>query len=99
MAKQRIDVLLVERNLVVSRELARRLIMAGEVTVNGKLIDKPGSQVALDAEIQVKAAPRFVSRGGEKLDAAITELHIPVEGKICADVGASTGGFTDCLLQ
>jgi 23S rRNA (cytidine1920-2'-O)/16S rRNA (cytidine1409-2'-O)-methyltransferase len=99
MAKQRLDVLLVERNLVVSRELARRLIMAGEVMVNGRLVDKPGTQIALDSTLEVKAAPRFVSRGGEKLEAALTELNIFVEGKICADVGASTGGFTDCLLQ
>ncbi len=99
MAKQRIDVLLVERNLVISRELARRLIMAGEVTVNGKVVDKPGTSVALDAEIVVRAAPRFVSRGGEKLDAALETFAVPVAGKVCADVGASTGGFTDCLLQ
>ncbi|MCC7451745.1 MAG: TlyA family RNA methyltransferase [Anaerolineae bacterium] len=98
-AKQRLDVLLVERGLINSRELARRMIMAGEVTVNGQIADKPGTRVAVDAALAVRAMPRFVSRGGDKLEAAITAFAIPVAGKICADVGASTGGFTDCLLQ
>jgi 23S rRNA (cytidine1920-2'-O)/16S rRNA (cytidine1409-2'-O)-methyltransferase len=97
--KQRLDILLVERGLVNSRELARRMIMAGEVMVNGQAQDKPGARIPVDADLTVKAAPRFVSRGGEKLDAALTAFALPVEGKICADVGASTGGFTDCLLQ
>ncbi len=73
--------------------------MAGEVTINGQVIDKPGTRIAIDADLAVRAMPRFVSRGGDKLEAAITAFAIPVEGKICADVGASTGGFTDCLLQ
>ncbi len=98
-AKQRVDVLLVERGLIASRELARRMIMAGEVTANGQLVDKPGTRVAADADLAVRAMPRFVSRGGEKLDAALVAFAIPVEGLVCADVGASTGGFTDCLLQ
>jgi 23S rRNA (cytidine1920-2'-O)/16S rRNA (cytidine1409-2'-O)-methyltransferase len=98
-AKQRLDLLLVERGLVPSRELARRMIMAGEVTANGQVVDKPGTRVAADAELSVRTAPRFVSRGGEKLDAALASFDISVEGKVCADVGASTGGFTDCLLQ
>ncbi|MEP7289897.1 MAG: TlyA family RNA methyltransferase [Chloroflexota bacterium] len=98
-AKQRLDVLLVERGLIESREQARRLIMAGEVNANGQRVDKPGMRVAVDIELVLKAVPRFVSRGGDKLDAALTAFNIPVEGKICADVGASTGGFTDCLLQ
>ncbi len=97
--KQRLDVLLVERGLIPSRELARRMIMAGEVTANGQIIDKPGARVAADADLSVREMPRFVSRGGEKLEAALAAFAIPVEGKICADVGASTGGFTDCLLQ
>src|SRR5690242_16096136 len=75
------------------------MIMAGEVMVNGQIADKPGTRVAIDAALGVRAMPRFVSRGGDKLEAAITAFAIPVAGKICADVGASTGGFTDCLLQ
>ncbi len=95
----RIDVALVERGLVHSRELARRMIMAGEVTVDGRVVDKPGAKIAADASIEVKAAPPFVSRGGEKLAAALAAFTIPVAGRVCADIGASTGGFTDCLLQ
>ena len=98
-AKERLDVLLVDRNLTDSRERARRLIMAGEVTVNGQVMDKPGTRVAVDAQIVLRSVPRFVSRGGEKLDAALSAFDVVVHGKICADVGASTGGFTDCLLQ
>ena len=98
-SKQRLDVLLVERGLLDSRELARRMVMAGEVRVNGQVQDKPGMRVPADAELAVQAMPRFVSRGGEKLDAALTAFVVPIDGKVCADVGASTGGFTDCLLQ
>jgi 23S rRNA (cytidine1920-2'-O)/16S rRNA (cytidine1409-2'-O)-methyltransferase len=98
-ARQRVDVLLVERGLVTSRELARRMIMAGEVSANGQRVDKPGTRIALDAELSVREMPRFVSRGGEKLEAALSAFAILVEDKIGADVGASTGGFTDCLLQ
>lgn len=97
--KQRLDILLAERGLVESRELARRLIMEGHVTVSGQRADKPGTRVALDAELAVRALPRFVSRGGEKLDAALIAFKVDVAGLICTDVGASTGGFTDCLLQ
>jgi 23S rRNA (cytidine1920-2'-O)/16S rRNA (cytidine1409-2'-O)-methyltransferase len=97
--KQRIDVLMVEKGLTDSRELARRLVMAGEVSINGQIVDKPGTQISVEAEIAVRSAPRFVSRGGEKLDAALTVFPIDVTGAICADLGASTGGFTDCLLQ
>ena len=75
------------------------MIMAGEVLVNGNIADKPGMRIPVASEITVKAKPRFVSRGGEKLDAALEAFPVPVEGAICADVGASTGGFTDCLLQ
>jgi 23S rRNA (cytidine1920-2'-O)/16S rRNA (cytidine1409-2'-O)-methyltransferase len=85
--------------LIASRELARRMVMAGEVSVNGQVFDKPGMRVDVAAELAVQTMPRFVSRGGDKLDAALTAFAIPVEGKVCADVGASTGGFTDCLLQ
>lgn len=98
-AKQRLDVLLHENGLAPSREKARALIMAGEVLVNGTMVDKPGTRIDPSAAIEVKAKPRFVSRGGEKLSAALEAFPIEVTGRVCADVGASTGGFTDCLLQ
>ncbi|MBN1284031.1 MAG: TlyA family RNA methyltransferase, partial [Anaerolineae bacterium] len=98
-AKQRLDILLVERGLVPTREKGRRLIMAGEVMVESRVIDKPGTQVPAGAEITLKAKPPFVSRGGEKLDGALEAFGIDVSRRVCADVGASTGGFTDCLLQ
>lgn len=97
--KQRLDQWVADHGLVESRELARRLIMEGHVTVNGQVMDKPGTKIAHDALVTVKALPRFVSRGGDKLLGALLAFHVPVEGAICADVGASTGGFTDCLLQ
>ncbi|MCC6801319.1 MAG: TlyA family RNA methyltransferase [Anaerolineae bacterium] len=97
--KQRLDILMVETGLAESREKARAMIMAGEVLVGGRQIDKPGTRLDSEAEITVKAKPRFVSRGGEKLAAALDAFPIGVSGRICADVGASTGGFTDCLLQ
>jgi 23S rRNA (cytidine1920-2'-O)/16S rRNA (cytidine1409-2'-O)-methyltransferase len=97
--KQRLDILLHESGLAPSREKARALIMAGEVLVDGAMVDKPGTRVNAEAEIAVKAKPRFVSRGGEKLAAALVAFPIEVAGRTCADVGASTGGFTDCLLQ
>lgn len=97
--KLRLDQLVAERGLVESRELARRLIMEGHVTVAGQVQDKPGMRVRADAEIVVRELPRFVSRGGEKLQAALDAFPVPASGAICADVGASTGGFTDCLLQ
>ncbi|MBL8163541.1 MAG: TlyA family RNA methyltransferase, partial [Anaerolineae bacterium] len=98
-AKQRLDILLVERGLVPSREKARAMIMAGEIQVAGRVIDKPGTQISTDASIELLAKPRFVSRGGEKLLAALTAFPITITDRICADVGASTGGFSDCLLQ
>lgn len=98
-ARVRLDTLLVERGLVESREKGRRLLMAGEVLVNGQLADKPGTLVAADAAIEIKSGPRFASRGGDKLDAALESFQLNVAGWVCADVGASTGGFTDCLLQ
>lgn len=97
--RERLDVLLVTRELVSSRELAKRLIMAGEVLVDGQRVDKPGSRVLQDAEITLKASPPYVSRGGEKLAGALAAFPVSAEGLVCADVGASTGGFTDCLLQ
>lgn len=97
--KERLDVLIHARGLAESREKARRLIMAGEVNVAGDRIDKPGTLVPVDAVVELMARPRFVSRGGDKLLAALTGFKIDPAGWVCADVGASTGGFTDCLLQ
>ncbi len=99
MAKKRLDVLLVERGLAESRTQAQRLIRAGLVRVRGQVADKPGPQVATNVEITLQARPRFVSRGGEKLKAALARFGLDVTGAVAADVGASTGGFTDCLLQ
>lgn len=99
MAKQRLDVLLVERGLCPSRQQAQRLIQAGEVQVNHGVVDKPGTPVANDAEIQVKEKSPYVSRGGEKLAKALTTFPITVTGRVALDGGISTGGFTDCLLQ
>src|SRR5512139_76001 len=99
MAKIRLDLLLVQRNLVESRERAQRLIMAGEVLVNDRVADKPGMPIAADAAIRIKAPLPYVSRGGLKLAAALDRFPIPIEHAVCADIGASTGGFTDCLLQ
>jgi 23S rRNA (cytidine1920-2'-O)/16S rRNA (cytidine1409-2'-O)-methyltransferase len=98
-AKQRLDKLLVERQLCSSRQLAQRLIQAGEVRVKGEIVDKVGTEVSIDAPIEVKQRPRFVSRGGEKLIKALTEFPISVIDRVCLDGGISTGGFTDCLLQ
>ncbi|MBN3905194.1 MAG: TlyA family RNA methyltransferase [Nostoc sp. NMS1] len=99
MAKQRLDTLLVELNLCSSRALAQRLIQAGEVTVNQQLVDKPGTEVDIAAQINIKERSPFVSRGGEKLSKALSVFAIPVTERICLDGGISTGGFTDCLLQ
>lgn len=98
--KERLDKLLVQRGLTSSRERARALILAGKVVVNDHRIDKAGAQVAKDAEIRLKAEDiPFVSRGGMKLDRALEEFGLNVTGVVAIDVGASTGGFTDCLLQ
>lgn len=99
MAKQRLDSLLVERELCASRQLAQRLIRAGEVLVNQQVIDKPGTEVEVTATLQVKARCRFVSRGGEKLAQALASFPIQVRDRVCLDGGISTGGFSDCLLQ
>lgn len=97
--KKRIDVLLAERGLTDSRNRAQRLILAGEVRVDGQLVHKPSTQVPEDAEITLKAKLPFVSRGGKKLAAALERFELDVTDAVAADVGASTGGFTDCLLQ
>jgi len=94
-----LDILLVERGLAESRTQAQRLIRAGLVRVAGQVADKPGTQVVVGAEVTLQARPRFVSRGGEKLEAALVRFGLDVAGVVAADVGASTGGFTDCLLQ
>ncbi|MBE9050760.1 TlyA family RNA methyltransferase [Nostocales cyanobacterium LEGE 11386] len=99
MVKQRLDTLLVELNLCASRALAQRLIQAGEVTVNQQIVDKPGTEVDIAAQIKIKERSRFVSRGGEKLAKALELFAIPIAERICLDGGISTGGFTDCLLQ
>ncbi|NEQ26501.1 MAG: TlyA family RNA methyltransferase [Microcoleus sp. SIO2G3] len=99
MSKVRLDTLLVDRQLCQSRQQAQRLIRAGEVRVNQQVVDKPGTEVAAEAEIILKARSPFVSRGGEKLAKALSEFEIAVGDRICLDAGISTGGFTDCLLQ
>jgi 23S rRNA (cytidine1920-2'-O)/16S rRNA (cytidine1409-2'-O)-methyltransferase len=99
MKKKRLDVLLVERGLIESRERGKGLIMAGQVLVDGQVVDKPGMQVPGGVEIRLRAKPPYVSRGGLKLEAALDSFTIQVAGAVAADVGASTGGFTDCLLQ
>jgi len=100
MKKERIDILLIERNLIDSRSLAQKIIMAGNVVVDGQMVDKPSTKVSIDSKIIVQSGPKFVSRGGEKLEPALIKFGFEnLNGKICADLGASTGGFTDCLLQ
>lgn len=96
---ERLDILIHQKGLASSREKAQGMIMAGEISINGVVIDKPGTRVSLSVDITLKDKPRFVSRGGEKLEGALKQFPISVEGRVCADVGASTGGFTDCLLQ
>ena len=99
MAKVRLDELLVERGLVESREHGRRLILAGEVLLGDRVADRPGLFVAPDADVRVKQKLPYVSRGGLKLAAALDAFPVAVAGAMCADVGASTGGFTDVLLR
>ena len=96
---QRLDTLVVQRGLVESRERAKRLILAGEVIVSGSAQVKPGQLISSDAEIVVKQPPRYVSRGGLKLEKALQVFQVDVRDSVAIDVGASTGGFTDCLLQ
>ena len=98
--KKRLDVLVCENGLAASREKAKALIMAGVILVDGQREDKPGSAFAEDAKITMKGKPlAYVSRGGLKLEKAIKEFGLDLSGKICFDAGASTGGFTDCMLQ
>lgn len=103
MKRERIDKLLVEKGLAESRTKAQALVMAGVVLVDEQRVEKPSEQFAIDAPIRVKhaddPASQYVGRGGLKLEAALREFQLNVEGAVCLDVGASTGGFTDCLLQ
>ncbi|MDR3277351.1 MAG: TlyA family RNA methyltransferase [Oscillospiraceae bacterium] len=100
MKKTRLDVLLFERGLTESREKARATVMSGVVFVNGRRADTPGSSVPDDCDIEVRGGTlKYVSRGGYKLERALDAFAIAPEGKLCLDCGASTGGFTDCLLQ
>lgn len=95
----RLDVLLVQKGLVETREKAKRLIMAGQVEVDRRILFKPGSLVPVESDLAIRETLPYVSRGGLKLEGALQTFHVDVEGKVAADVGASTGGFTDCLLQ
>jgi 23S rRNA (cytidine1920-2'-O)/16S rRNA (cytidine1409-2'-O)-methyltransferase len=98
--KQRLDILLVERGLAESRQKAQAMLLAGEVRVSGQCHDKPGERIAVDAQIEIIGTqPRYASRGGIKLEGALRDFGISPHGKVCLDVGSSTGGFTDCLLQ
>ena len=97
--KKRLDLLLVERGLAESRTRAQALVMEGKVRVGGQVETKASRQVEAEVEVEVEAPPRFVSRGGEKLEGAFEKFSLAAEGRICLDVGSSTGGFTDCLLQ
>lgn len=99
MPQERLDVLVFTKGLVKSRSLAQRFIMAGQVRVNGEIVSKPGTKVSTDAILHIDQGPRYVSRGGEKLAAGLEKFSMGVVGLTCADIGASTGGFTDCLLQ
>ena len=97
--KQRVDKLLVDRGLVSTRTKAAAMIMAGQVFAGERRVEKAGELVRPDAELHLKGEEKYVSRGGFKLEAALEQFHVDVVGKVALDVGASTGGFTDCLLQ
>ena len=98
-AKERADALLVSRGLCDSREQAKRLILAGEVSTGTTVVAKPSTKLPTDAELSIKEKPKYVGRGGLKIEGALDTFHIDPTGMTCLDVGASTGGFTDCLLQ
>lgn len=98
--KERLDVLLVNKGIITSRERAKSCIMAGEVFVNGQRVDKAGEKVSVDSQIEYRGEKlKYVSRGGLKLEKAMKVYPITLEEKVCMDIGASTGGFTDCMLQ
>src|SRR3954470_16988539 len=98
-SRRRLDAELVERGLAENRSRAQALVMAGRVTVGGRIVDKAGAAVADDAAIAVTERPRYVSRGGDKLETGLHRWRVDVTGERCLDLGASTGGFSDCLLQ
>ena len=97
--KERVDILLVERGLCETREQAKRLVLAGEVRTGDRLIDKPSTKLDREVHLEVKEKQKYVGRGGLKLEGALEAFGISPEGRVCLDIGASTGGFTDCLLQ
>jgi 23S rRNA (cytidine1920-2'-O)/16S rRNA (cytidine1409-2'-O)-methyltransferase len=97
--KERVDVLLVARGLCDTREQAKRLVLAGEVRTSDRQIDKPSTKVLEDIHLEVKEKPKYVGRGGLKMEGALDAFDIDPAGRVCLDIGASTGGFTDCLLQ
>lgn len=99
MNKERLDLLLVARGLCESREQAKRMVLAGKVRSSGLVLDKPSVRIAADTELMVQEPPRYVGRGGFKMEGALKAFAINPAGWVCLDVGASTGGFTDCLLQ
>ena len=99
MSGQRLDMLLFERGLVESRERAKTTIMSGTVFVDGRRVDKPGTAVKEDSQIEVRGSLKYVSRGGLKLEKALNSFGVSPENRVCMDCGASTGGFTDCMLQ
>ncbi len=99
MPKERVDVLLVARGLCETREQAKRLVLAGEVRSGDRIIDKPSAKLPDDAPLELKEKPRYVGRGGLKMEGALGVFGVNPEGLVCLDIGASTGGFTDCLLQ
>lgn len=97
--KERLDKIIKQRCLIRSRSRAQRMIEAGRVKVDGQILTRPGHPIDPEAEIEILAFEQYVSRGGEKLEAALEQFRIDPKGRICLDIGASTGGFTDCLLQ
>ncbi len=97
--RERLDKVIKERGLIRSRSRAQRMIAAGRVTVDGKIVLRPGHPIDTEAQIEIVSRERFVGRGGEKLEAALDQFRIDPKGHICLDIGSSTGGFTDCLLQ
>ncbi|MFU8894044.1 MAG: TlyA family RNA methyltransferase [Luteolibacter sp.] len=99
MKKERLDILLVTRGLSESREQAKRLVLAGKVRSGDRILDKPSTKIDVDAPLEVEEPPKFVGRGGFKIEGALDHFGIDPGGWVCLDVGASTGGFTDCLLQ
>ena len=99
MKKMRVDLLLVERGMVESRSMAQKLVMAGQVRANGQVVAKSSMEYPPEVALEIIQGPPYVSRGGEKLAGAFKAFGLDVRGLVCADVGASTGGFTDCLLQ